>query len=341
MPSVTVEDPLVNTKKLPRHAYLNRINSPHKCLCVSLGSMAQVLLGEHRHLPSASPPHLRDGEALSSLGRRHHMCTQHRVSRNRTQTRGLCSLHAEAPLSPLLFCWARVGVVASNGHRALDSCHSLCSLSQTSSNRFPLSTSCPGCSVPEPSVPREHHVDFTRTRTGWVCTHSIPNVVASVVACCAACYHPTHQGSAASSQEQSRPHSSRSSPMALSHARNIPAAERAQLGAAHQVTYPSAAPVTPSKHCHPVAGPVGERQPAGQQLSLYSVELLCAVAPARLASGAPPPAPGGLASAHAHEHCREGFPSTQWQLGGCPSPPGSYGTFLGNLLVTVVYPGVS
>lgn len=59
---------------------------------------------------------------------------------------------------------------------------------------------CPGCSAPEPSVPREHQVDFTRTRTGWVCAHSIP----SVVACCAACYRPTHQGSAASPQEQSR-----------------------------------------------------------------------------------------------------------------------------------------
>lgn len=68
--------------------------------------MAQVLLGEHRYPPSTSPPHLRDSVALSSLGRCHHTCTQRRVSRNRTQTRGLCSLDAEALLSPLLFCWA-------------------------------------------------------------------------------------------------------------------------------------------------------------------------------------------------------------------------------------------
>lgn len=67
---------------------------------------------------------------------------------------------------------------------------------QTGFHCLPLS----GLPCPEPSVPREHQVDFTRTRPGWVCAHSIP----SVVACCAACYRPTHQGSAASPQEQSR-----------------------------------------------------------------------------------------------------------------------------------------
>lgn len=155
-----------------------------------------------------------------------------------------------------------------HGHRALGSCHSLCSLSDILKQVSTVYL-CPGCSAPEPSVPREHQVDFTRTRPGWVCAHSIP----SVVACCAACYHPTHQGSAASPQEQSRRLTQQQvitdgTVTCQTH----PSSRKGTAGAAHQVTYPSAAPVTPSRCCHPVAGPVGERQPAGQQRSLYSVE---------------------------------------------------------------------
>lgn len=113
-----------------------------------------------------------------------------------------------------------------HGHRALGSCHSLCSLSDILKQVSTVYL-CPGCSAPEPSVPREHQVDFTRTRTGWVCAHSIP----SVVACCAACYRPTlREVQPLPRSRAGASHSSRSSPMALSHARHIPAAERARLG---------------------------------------------------------------------------------------------------------------
>lgn len=126
-----------------------------------------------------------------------------------------------------------------------------------------------GLLCPEPSAPGEDHVDVTRPRTGMGRSLQHPGSP-----------YPglfpgrtEHEPHTAAGHHQWQTvtwhtHPSRKGVTLL-------------LGAARQVTYPSAAPVTPSRRWHPDVGPVGERQPAGQQLSLYSVELPCAVAPAR------------------------------------------------------------
>lgn len=167
----TAEDPLVKktkqNEKLARRAYLNRINPPPMYLCFSLGSMAQVLVGEHRQPPHPSHPHLRDDVALSSLGRRHHTRTQCRVSRNRAWR------FAEAPPSPCQLCWAGWSPRTLGWIPAMASFLQASALFLEHPERGLHCLPLVRAAVPEPSAPREHHVGFTRTRTGmgWSLQH--------------------------------------------------------------------------------------------------------------------------------------------------------------------------
>lgn len=155
--------------------------------------------------------------------------------------------------------------------------------------------------VPRPSAPREHitwtsqtepELEWVRTsQSSWspescavlLATH--PYVLGKCGLFPGGKEHLPHTAAASSQEEQSICLTQQQAPInsKLSHVRDIPTREGTVLllGAAHQVTYPSAAPVPPSRCWHLDVGPEGGRQPAGQQLSQHSVEWPCAVAPAR------------------------------------------------------------